>query len=149
MIRNEQEYQSAVKSLQEEKERLDAHVVRLEQQRLNSEEIKNLIDPLMSFYLQYKEEIESYERLKQGQLEELTNLRSLGHMLICLRIARNISQQSLAEKLGVSPSQVSRDERNEYHGMTVDRAAKVLEALGVKIRLTCEMEMEETCAATA
>jgi hypothetical protein len=30
----------------------------------------------------------------------------------------------------VSEAQVSRDERNEYHGVTVDRAQRILEALG-------------------
>lgn len=35
----------------------------------------------------------------------------------------------MAEKLGVSEAQVSRDERNEYHGITVYRAQKVLDAM--------------------
>jgi hypothetical protein len=30
--------------------------------------------------------------------------------------------------------QVSRDERNEYHGITVDRASRILDALGVQLR---------------
>ncbi|MCM3715608.1 helix-turn-helix transcriptional regulator [Alkalihalobacillus oceani] len=32
-----------------------------------------------------------------------------------------MSQQDLAERLGVSPSQVSRDERNEYYGARLER----------------------------
>ena len=40
----------------------------------------------------------------------------------------------LADRLGVHGSQVSRDERNEYHGVTVDRANRVLAALGVDLR---------------
>lgn len=39
------------------------------------------------------------------------------------------------ERLGVSPSQVSRDERNDYHGVSVERAQRVLEALGLQIRV--------------
>ena len=34
---------------------------------------------------------------------------------------------------------VSRDERNEYHGVTVDRANKILEALGAKVHSTVEL----------
>lgn len=30
-------------------------------------------------------------------------------------------------------SQVLRDERNEYHGVTVERAGRVLESLGVEV----------------
>jgi transcriptional regulator with XRE-family HTH domain len=40
----------------------------------------------------------------------------------------------MADQLGVHVSQVSRDERNEYHGITVERASRVLDALGVQLR---------------
>ena len=33
----------------------------------------------------------------------------------------------------MSESVVSRDERNEYHGITLERAQKVIEALGVPV----------------
>ena len=33
-----------------------------------------------SFHLQLKEEVESYERLKRGEFEELENLRGFGHL---------------------------------------------------------------------
>ena len=47
-----------------------------------------------------------------------------------------MSQRELAAQLSVHESQVSRDERNEYHGITVDRAIKILETLGVKLQTT-------------
>ena len=31
-------------------------------------------------------------------------------------------------------SQVSRDERNEYHGIAVERVSKILDALGVSLK---------------
>jgi transcriptional regulator with XRE-family HTH domain len=58
----------------------------------------------------------------------------LGHMLVALRIARGLTQRELAARLDVHESQVSRDERNEYHGITVDRASRVLDAMGVQLR---------------
>jgi ribosome-binding protein aMBF1 (putative translation factor) len=45
-----------------------------------------------------------------------------------------MSQRELAAKLEVHESQVSRDERNEYHGITVERVIKILDALGVKLQ---------------
>ncbi len=46
---------------------------------MSDEEIKRVIDPIESFHLQLKEEVESYERLKRGEFDELENLRGLGH----------------------------------------------------------------------
>jgi len=46
------------------------------------------------------------------------------------RIANGLTQQELAERLGVSAAQVSCDERNEYHGITAERAQLILERLG-------------------
>ena len=40
-----------------------------------------------------QEEVESYERLKRGEFDELENLRGPGHMLISVRIAQKISQR--------------------------------------------------------
>jgi ribosome-binding protein aMBF1 (putative translation factor) len=100
-----------------------------------------------SFHLQLKEAVESYERLKRGEFEELDNLRGLGHLLISLRIAQGVSQRELATRLDVHESQVSRDERNEYFGITLERAIKVLDALNVRLRTKVEIEPLQTATA--
>ncbi|MEZ6111942.1 MAG: helix-turn-helix transcriptional regulator [Pirellulaceae bacterium] len=142
MIRNENEYHEAAKRLREERERLDGLQQRLHSERRSAAEINRVLDPLHSFHLQLAEEVESYERLRRGQFSELQNLHGLGRLLVGLRIARDMSQRELAEKLGVHESQVSRDERNEYHGLTVQRAARILDALGA--RLTSHVEIDAT-----
>jgi ribosome-binding protein aMBF1 (putative translation factor) len=134
MIRNEAEYQEASKRLTEELRRLDEHRSRLKAAGLEEIEIQRVIDPLESFHLQLKEEVEAYERLKRGEFEELENLRGVGHLLITSRIAQGITQRDLARRLGVHETQVSRDERNEYFGITLERAAKILDALNVRLR---------------
>src|SRR5580700_1146380 len=128
MIRNETEYQEASVRLAEERKRLAEHRGRLKEAGLSEDEIKRVVDPMESFHLQLKEEVESYERLKRGEFEELDNLRGLGQLLISLRIAQGISQRELAKRLDVHESQVSRDERNEYFGITLERAAKILDS---------------------
>lgn len=133
MIRNEHEYREAVARLADERERLAAHRVRLKEAGLSKAEIKRVIDPMESFHLQLAEEVESYERLKRGEFDELVNIRGLGHLLISLRIAKGLSQRELAKRLDVHESQVSRDERNEYFGITLERAARLLDALGVRL----------------
>ena len=134
MIRNENEYREAVTRLGEEQKRIEAQKAELEKMGLSPADVKRAIDPIQSFHLQLQEEVESYQRLKRGEFDEIWNLQGLGQLLISARIARGLTQRQLAEKLGVNESQVSRDERNEYHGVTLDRAARILEVLGVELR---------------
>jgi hypothetical protein len=138
MIRNEVEYQEAVKRLKDERARYDAHERQLVQLGLKPDEVKRAMDPLRSFNLQLEEEVEVYERLKRGDLGELDNLHGLGRTLVALRIALGLTQRQLAERLDVNESQVSRDERNEYQGITVDRASRILDALGVTLKSAFE-----------
>lgn len=133
MIRNETEYKEAVARLNEEKRRLKEHRERLEKSGLSPDEIKRVIDPVESFYLQLQEEVSSYEGLKRGEFIQLENFSGLGNLLIALRISQNLSQRDLAKRLNVHETQVSRDERNEYFGITVDRAMKILDALGARL----------------
>ena len=140
MIRNETEYQEASARLMEERTRLGEHRDRLREAGLSDVEIKRVIDPMESFHLQLQEEVESYERLKRGEFDDLDNLRGLGHLLISTRIAQGISQRELARRLEVHESQVSRDERNEYYGITLERAVKILDALNVRLHSKVEIE---------
>lgn len=140
MIRNEAEYQEASARLSDERQRLADHRARLKEAGLSDEEIKRVIDPMESFHLQLKEEVESYERLKRGEFEDIENFRGFGHLLISLRIAQGVSQRELAKRLNVHESQVSRDERNEYFGITLERAVKILDALNVRLHTKVEMQ---------
>ena len=140
MIRNETEYQEASARLADERKRLTDHRTRLHEAGLTEEEIKRAVDPMESFHLQLKEEVGSYERLKRGEFDEFENFRGFGTLLISLRIAKGISQRELAKRLNVHESQISRDERNEYFGITLERAMKILDALDVRLHTTVEVE---------
>lgn len=133
MIRNENEYNKAVERIMEEEKRLKQYREAYAKEGLTSEQIKRAIDPILSFHFQLKEEIESYERLKRGDLGELANFHGFGTTIIGLRIALGLTQREFARRLGVDETQVSRDEHNEYHGITVERASKILDALNVTL----------------
>lgn len=141
MISNESEYQEAARRLREEQDRLAKHRAHLQEMGLGPDEVTRAMDPLRAFHEQLVEEVESYERLKRGDIAELMNLHGLGHALVALRIALGLTQRQLAERLGVHESQVSRDERNEYHSVTVDRASRILDALGVRMRSEFEQPL--------
>lgn len=148
MIRNETEYQAAVAKIEEEGQRLEAHRRGLEQSGLTEEQVSRAMAPLETFHLQLRESIESYEKLRRGEFEELRNFEGLGRLLVGLRIARGLSQRELAERFGVHESQVSRDERNEYHGLSLQRAQKILQVLGVTLHSHVEaFSVRSTAAA--
>lgn len=141
MIQSESDYQQAIKRIEEEKLRLADHCKAWKKQGFAAKQIKNLKEPLESFHMQLVEEVESYERLKRGQFEEFENFDNIGQILIGLRIARGMKQRELAELLGISETMVSRDERNEYHGITVERAKKILSIFEAKIVSRIEVQL--------
>ncbi|MCL2700365.1 MAG: helix-turn-helix domain-containing protein [Phycisphaerae bacterium] len=138
MIHNETEYQQAVANLAQSREYFAQQRERLKKEGFPDEAITTLIDSAMHFHLNLQWEVEHYERIMRGEFPELENLHGLGFLLISLRIAQGISQRELAKRLDVHESQVSRDERNEYFGITVERAAKILDAMNVRLKVVME-----------
>ena len=73
MIKTEKEYAQSKKRLLDEFKAIEVHQVALKKSGLTEEQMKLAVDPLLSFALQLKEEIEEYERLMRGDFEEMTN----------------------------------------------------------------------------
>ncbi len=140
MIRNESEYWEAVERIRQEHQRLTDHRRSLEAEGLDADQVQRLIDPMISFHEQLKDDVRSYDALRRGEFEALRNLVGIGRMLIGLRLYLGLSQSELAERLDVDPSQISRDERNEYHNIFVVRASKIFEALGVTLVSTLDLD---------
>lgn len=148
MIRTEFEYRETLKRIEQSERAFAEEEIKLKSQGLDREQIKRTLDPSRFFCDQIKSEVETYERLKRGEFDELHNLVGIGPLLIGARIASGLSQRELADRLGVHESQVSRDERNEYNGVTVDRAHRILEVLGVDVTTRVE-KAPERAAKTA
>ena len=70
MIRDEVEYQQAVKRLREVEARHKAHAAELVRLGLEGKEIKRAMDPLRSFSLQLEDEVEAYETSVARYLRE-------------------------------------------------------------------------------
>lgn len=138
MIRTDTEYKNTLKRLEEDKQAMDAYKKSYIEQGFEREELDRLMQPLISFHNQLKEEVEAYERIKRGDLGAIFNLKSIGRWLIGARIALDLTQKEFAEKTGVSEAQVSRDEINEYHGITLDRAQKIIDVLGIHFKAEIE-----------
>lgn len=130
MIRNDREYQEALRRLKTDQGFIVEQRRALEAVDLRPDEIERAMGPALSFHAQLVEEVAWYERVRRRDIEAIHSLTAIGRLLIAARIANGLTQQELAERLGVSPAQVSRDERNEYHGITVERAQLILDRLG-------------------
>jgi ribosome-binding protein aMBF1 (putative translation factor) len=138
MIRTDAEYKKAQEKLDQEQKTLQRQREQLEEMDLSEEEVERALEPMVSFRDQLREEIETYEQMRRGDLSALHDLRSIGRWLIGARIAKGWSLSQLADELDVSVQQVSRDEQNEYEGITTRRAQRILDALGVRFRLEVE-----------
>jgi DNA-directed RNA polymerase specialized sigma subunit len=129
MIRTQAEYELARKRLADDVSIMAEQQKRLAELGLGQEEVARAMEPAQSFHAQLAEEVEAYDRMKRGDLDPISDLQEIGRILIGLRIAQGLTQRQLAERLNVSESQVSRDERNDYHGITVERAQRIIDAL--------------------
>ena len=120
--------------LEEDARYVEQQRSRLQEMELSPDEVDYALQPALSFTAQLKEEVEAYEQMRRGDLGPLFSLTHIGRWLVGARIALGLTQQELAERLEVSAAQVSRDERNDYHGITVDRAQRIMDVLGVRFR---------------
>ena len=134
MIRSEKEYERAVDRLEEEQKMMERQRSHFKEFGHTGEELERLMQPLISFHNQLKEEVEAYEGMKRGDLGTLYEFNNIGRWLIGVRIHLGMSQKEFAEELGVSEAQVSRDEINEYHGITMDKAQRILETFNVRFK---------------
>jgi DNA-binding XRE family transcriptional regulator len=143
MIRTDAEYRDARQRLDEDRRVIDAQRSRLTEMGLASDEVARALEPSLSFHEQLMEEVEAYEAMRRGDLAPIGTLREIGRILIGLRIAAGLTQRQLAERLEVSETQVSRDERNEYHGITVDRAQRIIEAMHGQVSIHASRAEDE------
>lgn len=110
---------------------MTAYRLQLEKDGLPDADIERALEPVRAFARQLRETADKYEHVRKGKLPSVASLDELGPALVAARIAAGVTQRELAVRLGVHESQVSRDERNAYSGVTLERAAKVLDVIGV------------------
>jgi DNA-binding XRE family transcriptional regulator len=138
VIRNESEYLEAQRRRAQDREVCDRQREAFVAAGLAPDEVDRAMEPLLSFNAQLEEEIAWYENVRRRNFPVIHRLTQIGQLLIALRIAHGLSQRELADILGVSEAVVSRDERNEYHGITVERAQRILDALQESVATTVE-----------
>ena len=135
--------------LRQDRAVIEAQREKLRELGLTPDEVKRALEPALSFHEQLREEVETYERMRRGDISPIRNLTEIGRVLIGLRIARGMTQRELADLLGVSESQVSRDNRSAHPGITVEQIQRIIMALGGRVTVETEAPLDESAMATA
>lgn len=143
MIRTESEYMATKEELEEARARLAVRKRALDAEGLSKDEIERELDPVLLMHSQMEVDVQWYEDARARRLPPVP-LANLGAGLIALRIANGVSQRELANRLKVHESTVSRDERNEYHGITIERAERVAVALGEQLHVPLQPATQST-----
>lgn len=138
MIKSEKEYQMARSRLKDEQEAINKTRLKLEKEGLTNDQVKRVLDPMVSFRLQLEEEVLTYEQIKRGNIAAIENFDGLGRSLIAMRISSGKSQKELADEIGMEQSNLSRLERNEYFGAKPELITKIIVALGYKAKIIFE-----------
>lgn len=134
MIKNERQYR--ITNAQAEKFKNAIHELESESPAagVHPALLKAQIDALRSQLQDIQEELSEYESLRSGRrpMPALTSFEHLPSALIQARIAAGLTQEELAERIGVKPQQIQRYEATDYKSASLQRVAKVIQALDLK-----------------
>jgi DNA-binding XRE family transcriptional regulator len=136
MIKNEQQYQNSLNWLQ----RFEQSIAELdsnEQLKAEPERWKLHRDSYQSQVDELKLEISEYERLVNCDTSkplkiQIDSLNKLPNALIKARLAAKISQQELADRLGIDEQRVKEYENTDYQCASFVEILEVSTALGVE-----------------
>ena len=89
-----------------------------------------------------RREIAEYEKLKSGRVKSIVvhSIVGIALSLVKARIARNLTQKQLADRLGLAEQQVQRYESTQYRGVAVEGLQEVADALKVRVKEVMTME---------
>jgi transcriptional regulator with XRE-family HTH domain len=137
MIKNERQYRIT----KAEAERFQHTLSELDAKSAETNGVHPLLrkaerDALASQLEDLENQLRDYEELQSGRqaVLEVNSLAELPRALVQARIAANMSQKELAERLGMKEQQVQRYEATDYSGASLARLQEVCEAIGLNIR---------------
>jgi transcriptional regulator with XRE-family HTH domain len=134
MIRNDREYQYTLERIRDFEAQCTAVKEQLSREGHGEEDVMAALAGTEAILDDLRFERDFYDRLRGEGVRVVPDYppEERGKALIALRVATGKTQRQLAAALGVSEAQISRDEKNDYHGVTQERYARVLKALGVE-----------------
>jgi DNA-directed RNA polymerase specialized sigma subunit len=138
MLRSAASYHEAQRLLQDQDALLAASRAEYQAQAIAPDDIERLLQPLVGRRAALAAALADFERSRRREFPVIHNLNDLGKLIIAARVASGLSQRELAARLGVSETQVSRDERFAYRAVSVTRAQRILDVLGECVTLSID-----------
>ncbi len=94
---------------------------------------------------QLEDELREYDQLKSGKvlLPRVQRLDQIAPFITKIRIAKGVSQTELARRLGVSKQVISRYEESAYQTVGIGRLQGILDAIGIKTRVSLSASKRE------
>jgi len=135
MIKNDRQYEYSKKKLHELEK--DLRATRKEYHS-DKNKVALLSQGYIEHIIQFKDEIKEYEDMVKAPFPEVLpihNLNKISRSIVRLRIARKITQEELAQRVGCKQSDISRLESDDYCGYTIGQLDKIMASLDVKIVL--------------
>ena len=135
MIRNERQYKITKAELAKLQEALQVAENTTVPPTIDPLFIKAEVDGLRSQFEEMVEDVESYERLRDGadEIPAVRSVQDIPRALIQTRIRAGLTQEDLALRVGLKPQQIQRYEASDYASASLSRVAEIAEALEVSL----------------
>ena len=140
VIKTVREYEETRRRLEEVRDFAGKQRTALAVAGMSPQHLELAMAPVLAIQDQMEDQLDWYDRARCGQIWPVPDLKAIGLSLVALRLAKGLSQRQLAERLGVNEAQVSKDEKHEYHGISVERAQRVIDALGGSVTVAVSPE---------
>ena len=133
MIKNERQYKITKNEIRKFQDTLADFVVEKNTHPLLVQAQKSAIEYQLE---NLEEEVLEYERLKAGYYEvlEVNSFEDLPLAIIRSRIAQNLTQKDLADRLGMKEQLIQKYENTMYSAASFSRLQEVINALDLKIK---------------
>lgn len=133
MIKNERQYRITKSEAQKFLSAIDRLESKLPDPDVHPLLAKAELDGLRSQWQELEEELSQYEALRSGQQEmaPIGSVQDIPQRLIEARIRAGLTQEELAQKIGLKPQQLQRYEATDYNSASLARVAEIAEILNV------------------
>jgi DNA-binding XRE family transcriptional regulator len=136
MIRNERQYNVTKGQIRRLKDAIKAA------ESMRADVDPEIRDAMIAGYESQLEELRAelaaFDELRKATSLEVHSMEELPDALIKARVARGLTQEELAERVGVKPQQIQRYEATGYRTASMKRVLEIANAMTVKIDATIE-----------